>query len=86
MRCVPNTQNSPCGYIPDGSGSIGSNVPEAGSAVAVGTYKKGKKCNRCAKICKKIAKMCCTCIGVLLGSAVGSIVGTMIILAATTVG
>ena len=78
MRCVPNTQDSPCGYIPDGSGSIGSNIPQAGSVVAVGTFKKGKKCNKCAKKC---SKMCCTCISVGLGATVGGIVGTMIILA-----
>ena len=75
---MPSTQNSPCGYIPDGSGSIGSNIPQAGSVVAVGTFKKGKKCNKCVKTC---SKMCCTCIGVLLGSTVGSIIGTVVILA-----
>ena len=80
MRCVPNTQNSPCGYIPDGSGSVGSIVPQAGSVVAVGTFKKGKKCNKCAK--KTCDNMCCTCI--TIGSAavtIASMVGYLIVLA-----
>ena len=67
MRCVPNTQNSPCGFIPDGSGTEST----------VGTYKKGKKCNKCAKICDN---MCCTCIAFTGAMTVASIVGTLIIL------
>ena len=65
MRCTPNTQNSPCGYIPDGSGTEST----------VGTYKKGKKCNKFAKIAKY---MCCTCVAGS-GLTIGVIVGYIII-------
>ena len=68
MRCAPNTQNSSCGYIPDGSGTEST----------VGTYKKGKKCNKFAKIAKY---MCCTCIAFLGATAVGTLAGYIVVLA-----
>merc|ERR1712064_122022 len=68
MRCAPNTQNSSCGYIPDGSGT----------EPTVGTYKKGKKCNKFAKIKKYV---CCTCITLLGSTAVGTLAGYIVVLA-----
>ena len=71
MRCKPNTQNSPCGYIPDGSGAEST----------VGTYKKGKKCKKCTKNCNPNDNMCCTCIAFTAHLIVGSILGYLIVFA-----
>ena len=68
MRCTPSPPNSPCGYIPDGSGTEST----------VGTYKKGKKCNKVAKIAKY---MCCTCIIFKGAMTVGALAGYIVVLA-----